>query len=323
MPTPSSAIVDDLTVHPATGSRKDDPVRGILLVVVAMAFFSCSDATAKYLNLTLPAVEIGWMRYAVFSLLMLPLLLREGTGVVRTPRPALQILRGLGMLGSALFFILGMRFLPMAEAAATSYVSPVFVTVLSILFLGEKIGPRRWAAVLTGLAGVLIVMRPGGAAFQPAAIFPILSAMSWACGIIITRKMTGQENPATTLIWSALTGLAVLTLLLPLGGMVLPTAQEIGWGVFIGVMSTIAQWLLVRAYRYGDASVLASFSYIQLIWSASLGYLVFNAVPDGWTFAGSAVIIASGLYTVHRERIRRRESAARTAQPAPNGPAVS
>lgn len=308
MSTPSSVITDGIAARPTAGGRKDDPVRGILLVVVAMAFFSCSDATAKYLNLTLPAIQIGWMRYAVFSALMLPLLLREGPAVVRTPRPALQILRGLGMLGSALFFILGMRYLPMAEAAATSYVSPVFVTVLSILFLGEKIGPRRWVAVLVGLAGVLIVMRPGGAAFQPAAIFPILSAMSWACGIIITRKMTGQENPATTLIWSALTGFVVLTGLLPLG-MAMPTAPEIGWGVFIGVMSTIAQWLLVRAYRYGDASVLASFSYIQLIWSASLGYLVFSAIPDRWTFAGSAVIIASGLYTVHRERIRARESA--------------
>lgn len=311
MSTPSSVITDGMAPRPMAGARKDDPVRGILLVVVAMAFFSCSDATAKYLNLTLPAIQIGWMRYAVFSALMLPLLLREGPAVVRTPRPALQILRGLGMLGSALFFILGMRYLPMAEAAATSYVSPVFVTVLSILFLGEKIGPRRWVAVLVGLAGVLIVMRPGGAAFQPAAIFPILSAMSWACGIIITRKMTGHENPATTLIWSALTGFVVLTGLLPLG-MAMPTAQEAGWGVFIGVMSTIAQWLLVRAYRYGDASVLASFSYIQLIWSASLGYLVFSAIPDRWTFVGSAVIIASGLYTVHRERIRRRESAART-----------
>lgn len=308
MSTPSNVVSDGSAARPTAGARKDDPVRGILLVVVAMAFFSCSDATAKYLNLTLPAIQIGWMRYAVFLALMLPLLLREGPAVVRTPRPALQILRGLGMLGSALFFILGMRYLPMAEAAATSYVSPVFVTVLSILFLGEKIGPRRWVAVLVGLAGVLIVMRPGGAAFQPAAIFPILSAMSWACGIIITRKMTGQENPATTLIWSALTGFVVLTGLLPLG-MAMPTVPEIGWGVFIGVMSTIAQWLLVRAYRYGDASVLASFSYIQLIWSASLGYLVFSAIPDRWTFVGSAVIIASGLYTVHRERIRKRESA--------------
>lgn len=289
--------------------RKDDPLRGILLVVVAMAFFSCSDATAKYLSQSVPSIEIGWMRYLGFSLLVLPLALRNGGAALRTARPGLQALRGLGMLGSALFFIMAVRYLPMAEAAATSYVSPVFVTILSILVLGERIGPRRWAAVLAGLAGVLIVMRPGGEAFQAAAIFPILSAMSWACGIIVTRRMTGLESPATTLVWSAFTGLAVLSLLLPFDA-VLPAWPEIGWGLFIALVSTIAQWLLVIAYRYGDASVLASYSYIQLIWSAGLGYLVFGAVPDVWTFAGSGIIIASGLYTAHRERIRMKQQAA-------------
>lgn len=293
----------------ATSVRRDDPLRGILLVVLAMAFFSCSDAAAKYLGRTLPAVEIAWMRYAVFSLLVLPLTLRHGTAVLRTERPGLQVMRGLGLLGSALFFISAMRYLPMAEAAAISYVSPVFITILSIFILREDIGPRRWAAVLIGLAGVLIVIRPGGATFQLAALFPILSAASWACGIVATRKMTGQQSAATMLIWSALTGLAVLSVLLPFDA-VMPSGWQIALGVFIGVMSTVAQGILVLAYRYGDASVLASYAYIQLIWSSGLGYLVFGAVPDVWTFVGSAVIVASGLYTAHRERIRTRQLAA-------------
>lgn len=313
MPDCSRPAPAALSAEPATSAttpaRRDDPLRGILLVVVAVFFFSCSDATAKYLSQTLPAIEIGWMRYVVFSTLLLPLMLRSGPEVVRTARPGLQILRGLGMLGSALFFIMGMRYLPMAEAAATSYVSPVFITVLSILILKERIGVRRWAAVLVGLVGVLIVIRPGGAAFQPAAIFPILSAMSWATGVVITRRMTGQERPTTTLIWTALTGLAVLTVLLPFDFAV-PTWREVGFGVLVGVVSTIAQWLLIQAYRYGDASVLASYSYIQIVWSAMLGYLVFNAMPDHWTFIGAGVIIASGVYTAHRERIRRKEQAA-------------
>ena len=310
---PSDAASDDLSANPpAAPGRKDDPLRGILLVVLAVFFFSCSDATAKYLSQTLPSIEIGWMRYAGFTALLLPLMLRGGSPVVRTARPGLQILRGLGMLGSALFFIMGMRYLPMAEAAATSYVSPVFVTVLSIFVLNEKIGLRRWAAVLVGLLGVLIVIRPGGAAFQPAAIFPILSAVSWATGVVITRKMTGQERPTTTLIWSALTGLVVLSALLPFE-FAMPNGWEIALGLLIGLVSTIAQWLLIQAYRYGDASVLASYSYIQLVWSTGLGYLVFGAVPDHWTFAGAGVIIASGLYTAHRERIRQREQRAASA----------
>lgn len=290
---------------PAAAVRRDDPVRGILLVVLAVLFFSCSDAAAKYLSRTLPPLEIAWLRYACFSLLVVPVVLRGGVDVLRTGRPLLQVLRGLGMLGSAVFFILGLRYLPMAEAAAVSYVNPAFVTALSIPFLGERVGVRRWAAVAIGLAGVLVVIRPGSAAFDTAAVFPILSAMSWAVGIIVTRRMTGAEDATTTLVWTALTGLVVLSALLPFDA-VMPTPAELALGLLIGVASTTAQWLLILAYRYGDASVLAPYSYIQLVWSTAAGYLVFAAVPDLWTFAGMAVIVGSGVYTAHRERLRAR-----------------
>ncbi len=294
---------------PAPPARRDDTVRGVLLVVAAVFFFSCSDATAKYLTATLPSIEIAWIRYTCFLLLVLPLAMGDGGVRVRTQQPLMQILRGLGMLGSGVFFILGINYLPLAEAAATSYVSPAFVTALSIPLLGERVGPRRWVAVAIGLVGVLIVIRPGGAAFQPAAIFPILSAISWSAGIIITRRMTGAERPTTTLIWTALTGFAVLCVLLPFNA-VTPTLKELALGVLIGLVSTLGQWLLIQAYRYGDASVLAPFSYIQLVWSTGLGYLVFSAAPDPWTLVGIAVIIISGIYTVHRERIRAREKMA-------------
>ncbi|AWK88110.1 DMT family transporter [Azospirillum thermophilum] len=304
-PTPPVEAAAEAASIPAP--RRDDPVRGILMVVLAVAFFSCSDAMAKYLNQTLPSIEIGWMRYAVFTVIVLPLAMAFGGGprVIRTQRPVLQILRGLGMLGSALFFIFAVRSLPMAEAAAISYISPTFVTALSIPLLGERVGIRRWIAVLVGLMGVLIVARPGGAAFQPAAIFPVLSAMSWACGIVITRKMSGHEDTATTLVWTSLTGFVVLSVLLPFD-MRMPTGFEMLLGLGIGVVSTIGQYMMVVAYRFGSASLLAPFSYVQLIWSASLGYLVFSAIPDAWTFVGTAIIAASGLYTAHRERMRRR-----------------
>jgi len=309
MPDCNPRNVETIAPAPVTLARRDDPLRGILLVVVAMLFFTCSDAAAKYLNQTLPSLQVAWLRYACFSVLVLPLLLRRGAPVLRTERPLLQVLRGLGMLGSAVFFIISMRYLPMAEAAATSYVAPAFVTALSIVILGERVGPRRWAAVAVGLMGVFIVIRPGGAAFQPAAVFPILSAMSFACGVVITRRMAGTENATTTLVWTAFTGFVVLTALLPFDA-VMPTTTDLALGIVIGVASTMAQWLLILAYRYGDASVLAPFSYIQLVWSTAAGYLVFAAVPDGWTFVGMAVIVASGVYTAHRERLRTR---ARTA----------
>ncbi|ALG74454.1 multidrug DMT transporter permease [Azospirillum thiophilum] len=284
-----------------------EPMRAILLVVLGVAFLSCSDATAKYLARTLPPVEIVWLRYLVFTALVMPLALRGGSlRVLKTTRPGLQVLRGLGMLGSALFFIMAMQHLPLAEAAAISFVSPAFVTVLSILLLGETVGIRRWAALLVGLAGVTIVIRPGADGFQPAVLLPVLTAFCWALGLVATRRMTVQESPLTTMVWSALTGLIVLTALLPLHA-AWPTPWEMLLGVFIGLVYTAAQWLLILAYRQGEASVLAPFTYVQLIWSTALGFLVFGAVPDHWTFVGMGVIIASGVYTAHRERLRARE----------------
>ncbi|PWC51543.1 multidrug DMT transporter permease [Azospirillum sp. TSA6c] len=290
-----------------SGSKGTEPMRAILLVVLGVACLSCSDATAKYLGRTLPPAEIAWMRYVVFTALVMPLALRGGSlSVLKTTRPGLQVVRGLGMLGSALFFIMAMQHLPLAEAAAISFVSPVFVTVLSILLLAEKVGVRRWAALLVGLAGVIIVIRPGAEGFQPASLLPILTAFSWALDLVATRKMTVQENPLTTMVWSALTGLIALTALLPLHA-AWPTPWEMLLGAFIGLVYTLAQWLLILAYRQGEASVLAPFTYVQLIWSTALGFVVFGAVPDHWTFVGTGVIIASGLYTAHRERMRARE----------------
>lgn len=308
-PVPANAPQMPIQPAPPGGpaSNGTEPMRAILLVVLGVACLSCSDATAKYLARTLPPVEIVWLRYLVFTALVMPLAVRGGSlQVLKTTRPGLQVLRGLGMLGSALFFIMAMQHLPLAEAAAISFVSPAFVTVLSILLLGETVGIRRWAALLVGLAGVTIVIRPGADGFQPAALLPVLTAFCWALGLVATRKMTVQENPLTTMVWSALTGLIALTALLPLHA-AWPTPWEMLLGVFIGLVYTAAQWLLILAYRQGEASVLAPFTYVQLIWSTALGFLVFGAVPDHWTFVGMGVIIASGLYTAHRERLRARE----------------
>lgn len=294
------------------GGRRDDPLRGILLTIAAVALFSVSDAMAKHLGQSLPPVEVAWMRYATFLLLTLTPLLRRGgaAGLLRPRAPALQILRGLAMVGSALSFIHALRVLPLAEATAINFVSPLFITALSIPVLGEIVGLRRWAAVAVGLLGVLIVVRPGSGAFEAeAALLPVLTAASWACAVVVTRKMAGADRPATTLLWSAAVGFAVLSALLPFG-FVMPSAEQAGLGLLLGLISSAGQWLVVLAYRHAAASVLAPFSYCQLLSSALLGLLMFGAAPDGWTLAGAGVIIASGLYTAHRERVRARERSA-------------
>jgi drug/metabolite transporter (DMT)-like permease len=291
---------------PVAEPRTDAPLRGILLYIPAMVLFSASDACSKLLGLTMASVEIGWIRYATFAVLMLIPVLRRGFGGMRTRQPVRQVVRGLGLVGSSIFFIAGLGHLPMAMAAAVGFCSPLFITALSVPLLGEQVGLRRWAAVVVGLIGVLIVVRPGGSGFQLAIIFPVLSSAAWAVGMITTRQMAGTDRTVTTLAWSAFTGAAVLTLLLPFGVRA-PTSEELAVGILAGVVSTAAQWLVVLAYRHAAAVVLAPFSYTQMLWSSTFGFLLFSALPDLWTLVGAAVIIASGLYTLHRERLHGRK----------------
>lgn len=298
--------------------RVDRPFRGIALILTSTVFLGTSDVTAKYLTHTLPAVEIAWLRFLVFALIMVPAMI-PGSPLfaLRTGYFNIQILRGATLLGSSLFFISGLKFLPIAEASATGFVSPLFVTALSIVFLGEKVGVRRWVATAVGLLGVLVILRPGTGAFHPAALFPIVSALSWAGTLIMTRMMSGSERAITTMTYSSIIGLWILSLLVPFFW-VTPSWEAILLGVFIGVASTAGQWIVVLAFRYADASVLAPFQYIQLLWVSIFGFLLFSEVPDIWTITGAAFIIGSGLYTAHRERIRRSAMRAVAAEPSPN-----
>ena len=175
------------------------------------------------------------------------------------------MMRGAALLGSSLFFISGLRFLPIAEASATGFVSPLFVTALSIVFLGESVGLRRWLATAAGLIGVLIILRPGSSAFHPAAAFPLVSAFCWALTLIMTRMLSGRERAATTMTYSSIAGFLILSALVPLVW-ISPTWHDVMFGILVGVASTAGQWIVVLAFRYADASVLAPFSYTQLLW---------------------------------------------------------
>ena len=262
--------------------RVDRPFKGILLLMGSTIFLACSDAMAKYLAKSLPPVEIAWLRFAMFALIMALVMLRHPRAL-KSLNPGIQALRGLAMLSSSVFFISGLQFLPIAEASATAFIAPIFVTGLSILFLGVK---------------------PGTAAFHPAAILPILSALGWAVTLVLTRRISGGDNVITTMAFTALVGFLVLSAVVPLYW-VTPSWQQVAIGACIGIAATMGHWIVVLAFRYADASVLAPFSYSQLIWVTLLGFMMFGEVPDVWTICGAAVIIASGLYTAQRERVRR------------------
>jgi len=299
-------------------ARADRPFRGIALILTSTVFLGTSDVMAKYLSATLPSIEIAWIRFLSFAVIMVPAML-PGSPLyaLRSDRPGLQLMRGVALLASSLFFISGLRFLPIAEASATGFVAPLFVTALSIVFLRESVGVRRWIATAVGLIGVLIILRPGSSAFHPAAFFPIVSALAWACTLIMTRMMSCRERAITTMTYSSIAGVCVLSALVPFVW-VTPSWHDILFGVLIGVASTAGQWIVVLAFRYADASVLAPFSYSQLLWVSLLGFVIFGEVPDVWTVTGAVFIVASGLYTAHRERIRRSQLLALEGEPSPN-----
>ncbi len=298
-------------------ARADRPFRGIALILASTVFLGTSDVTAKYLSATLPSIEIAWIRFVAFALIMVPAML-PGSPLyaLHTDRRGLQLMRGVALLGSSLFFISGLRFLPIAEASATGFVSPLFVTALSILFLSERVGVRRWLATAVGLIGVLIILRPGSGAFHPAAVFPLVSALAWACTLIMTRMMSGRDRAITTMTYSSIAGVCVLSALVPFVW-VTPSWHDILFGIFIGIASTAGQWIVVLAFRYADASVLAPFSYTQLLWVSILGFVIFGEIPDIWTVVGAVFIVASGLYTAHRERVRHLQLSVQ-AEPSPN-----
>jgi drug/metabolite transporter (DMT)-like permease len=291
---------------PVKSQRGHTPLRGILLLVGSTVFFALTDVATKLLTTSLPVSQIAWMRYTTFALLMVPFVyLTGGSALFRTARPGLQTLRAVAMVASTLIFTTGLPYLPVADASAIFFVAPILIMALSVAFLGEKVGIRRWSAAAVGLMGVLIVIRPGSGAFQAAALLPLLSAASWALGAIITRK-TGSDHALTTMIYTSIIGALSLSVIVPFEW-VNPGWQVALLGIAAGGLFTIGQWFLIMAYRQGDASVIAPFSYTQLIWAGLLGFWLFGTVPHGWTILGAGIIAASGLYTAYRERVRALE----------------
>jgi drug/metabolite transporter (DMT)-like permease len=228
-----------------------------------------------------------------------------GIATLKCRNPGLQIVRGFAMLGSSLAFVHALSALPLALATAISFTAPFFTTALSALFLGEVVRMRRWMAIAVGLAGVLIVLRPNAATFEIAMLLPILSALCWSIGLVITRKIARDEGPMTTIVLSSVIGLIGTSILLP-PVWVAPDAQNWLLLVAIGGLNVIGQFLLIGGFQRAPASMLAPYAYSTIVWAVIFGVLVFGTWPDRTTWIGAFVIVASGLYIWHRERVLHR-----------------
>jgi drug/metabolite transporter (DMT)-like permease len=292
--------------HPA--HLQQHPLRGILMIMTAVAMFAVLDSIAKYLSRFYPVPGIVWARYA-FHLLFVVLLLgpRLRGRLVRTQRLRLQVLRGLLLAASSLFFFSALKYMPLAEASSITFLSPILVTISAAIVLKEKIELPRWIAVCAGFIGVLIIIRPGGGVFSAVALLPFATAACFASYAILTRKLSGLENPYTTLFYSGLVGTVVMAIVLPFAWVAPATPAHAALLVLMGLIGGGSHLVLIKAYEHAPASRLAPFSYTQLVWVIVLGYVVFGDFPDRWSLIGIAVIAASAIYIATHQRLAERQ----------------
>ncbi len=295
---------------PAAGTAPGKPANphltGILMFLAAIVLINGSDIAAK----------LSFGDISVFQVALIQALGFLATGfvaarslnarrILKTSNWRLQVLRSTCVFVSALFYYKGLEVLALADIIAIILVGPLAVTVLAALVLKERVGPRRWAACLAGFVGAMLIIRPwlGTEGIGWAALWPIICVTLYAVHIIITRHLTATDATSTIILWSPIVGVIVLTLASPFYWV---WPDTIAWAglLAVAIFSGASNGLRIRSLLYAPASVLAPFGYSEIVGGTIAGFLIFSTVPDNWSWAGIAVIIGSGLYVWHRERVR-------------------
>lgn len=293
---------------PASTPPTDRILRAILAILLSVACFSVLNAISKTLTEHYPVVQVIWARYVFAFVFMMALFLpRSGRALFRWHNVGSQVVRGLLLFFSSYLYFHGIVYLPLATAAAISLTSPLVVTALSARFLGEPVGVARWIAVCVGFAGALIVVRPGHANFEWHSLLVVGSTLCSAFYQLYSRRYGQTERPDASATMATIVGTVVATPMLPFEW----AAPAFGWDwvlfVAIGVLAGVGHYFVTIAYSQAPAATIAPFNYGQLIGAAILGYLIFDSIPDFWTWVGAAVIVCSGLYLGHAERQRWRQ----------------
>lgn len=297
---------------PAGAARRDgDRLTAILLMCGAVFCFACLDASGKWANRFVDPLVTTWARY-VGSVVLLGLFLNPWTKprLLHSNRFGLQVLRSMLLFASTVLSFFALRYMPLTQNLAIQFGMPLLVALLAGPMLGEWAGSRRLLAVAVGFVGVLVVTRPGTGALHPAAILTVLNTVIYSFYAIITRMLAAYDPPATTITYSGLAGAVLLAPAMPFIWTAPPT--PLAWIVLAatGAFGAVGHGLLTLAHSRAPAPVLSPFVYTQIVWTTALGFWVFGDVPDGWTVAGAAIVIASGLYLILWERRARRRPAA-------------
>ena len=280
-------------------------MKAIVLNLSAWVMLPIMDGFAKYLSSTIPVLQITWSRYFFTVIIVLPVMLFFFKKNLKwTEQPKLQLIRGLLLFSANILFFYSISIISLAKALTLAFIAPLIVTILSPIFLNEKVGFRRWAAVITGFIGSLIVLRPGFVEINLASIAALGTGFLYGIYLIVTRKLHNSDHPLLTLLLTGVVGAIIGSAIMPLVW-VQPSLNEWIMMFAIGFFASVGHLLLILSLRYADASKLAPFGYFEILTNIIIGYYFFSHFPDNWTFLGLFVIISSGIYIFRREALNK------------------
>lgn len=280
--------------------------KGILLMLLGIVLFTAMDALAKGLIARYPTPQVIWARFAGQALIVAILLgPRKIIPTLNSNFPRLHILRSAFQLGATALFFASLGYIGLAEATALTDINPILITLGAAVFLGERLGPRRILGVVVAMIGALIVVRPGIGVFSPAALLPLGCAVCYGGASLLTRKLGQHEGPWTSLLHAALFGGVITGLAMPFVWQPIDSADVMLFGA-LGVLGTAAQLCVIRSFSMAEASAVAPFAYIGIVFAAIWGIVLYDEYPDKFTVLGALVIVAAGLYVWHRETNARR-----------------
>ena len=280
-------------------------MKAITLNLLAWVMLPIMDGFAKYLSSTIPVLQITWSRYFFTVVIALPVMLIFFRKNFKwTEQPKLQLIRGLLLFCANILFFYSISVISLAKALTLAFIAPLIVTILSPIFLGEKVGIRRWLAVIVGFFGSLIVLRPGFVEINLASIAALGTGVLYGFYLIVTKKLHKSDHPLLTLLLTGVVGAIIGSLIVP-SIWVQPSIQEWYMMFAIGFFASIGHLFLILSLKYADASKLAPFGYFEIITNIIIGYFYFNHFPDLWTLLGLSIIILSGIYIFRREALNK------------------
>ena len=279
-------------------------MKAIIFSLLGWMFLPVMDGFAKFLSDDLPILQITWARYFFTVVFTLPIMIFFfKKQLVWSDKPKLQIFRGLILLSANICFFYAISIISLAKALTLAFVAPLIVTAFSPVMLGEKVGFRRWTAVVVGFFGSLVVIRPGFVELNFASLAALGTGILYGFYLIITRKLSTSDNPLLTLLMTGMVGAILVSAIIPFYW-VKPSLNQWSLMAGIGVFACIGHLFLILSLKYADASKLAPLGYTEIIPNVLIGYYFFSELPDNWTYLGLFIIILSGLYISRREYLK-------------------